>query len=90
MANSKQQEKRNRQNEKRRLANLRYRSSIKTLFHRVDEAVEAGDGEALAARSRELEQMLDRASARGVLHRNTAARKKRQLSRIVAGSSSGD
>ncbi len=86
MANSKQQEKRIRQNEKRRTANLRYRSSIKTLFHRVEEAAEAGDADALAARSRELEQLLDRATTKSVMHKNAAARKKRQLSRIVAGS----
>lgn len=84
MANTVQQRKRNRRSLEQRARNLRYRSTIKTLFRRVDAAVAAGDAEALAARSRELEHLIDRAAAEGVIHRNNAARKKRQVARLRA------
>ena len=41
MANSKQQEKRVRIAARQRLENLRYRTQIKTLFRRLDEAVDS-------------------------------------------------
>ncbi|WP_217915616.1 30S ribosomal protein S20 [Miltoncostaea marina] len=85
MANIKQQIKRNRRSLEQRDRNLRYRSTIKTLFRRVDEAVEGGDAEQVTARSRELEHLIDRAAAEGVIHRNNAARKKSRLARIARG-----
>ena len=44
MANIKQQKKRNRRSLEQRDRNLRYRSTIKTLFRRLDEAAEGGEG----------------------------------------------
>ena len=44
MANIKQQKKRNRRALEQRGRNLRYRSTIKTLFRRLDDAAEGGDG----------------------------------------------
>lgn len=85
MANIKQQIKRNRRSLEQRDRNLRYRSTIKTLFRRVDEAVEGGDAEQVTARTRELEHLIDRAAAEGVIHRNNAARKKSRLARIARG-----
>lgn len=85
MANIKQQIKRNRRSIEQRDRNLRYRSTIKTLFRRVDEAVEGGDAEQVTARTRELEHLIDRAAAEGVIHRNNAARKKSRLARIARG-----
>ena len=81
MANIKQQKKRNRRSLEQRERNLRYRSTIKTLFRRLDEAAEAGTPE-LDARVRELEHLIDRAAAEGVIHRNNAARKKSRVARI--------
>ena len=83
MANIKQQIKRNRRSLEQRERNLRYRSTIKTLFRRVDEAVEGGDAEQVGSRARELEHLIDRAAAEGVIHRNNAARKKSRLARIA-------
>lgn len=83
MANLKQQKKRNRRTVKQTDRNIRYRSSIKTLFKRVQAAVDAGETEAATTGARQLEQLIDRAAARNVLHRNNAARKKARLARIL-------
>ena len=85
MANIKQQKKRVETASRQRLENLRYRSTIKTLAKRLERAVEDGDAEQVATEHRSLVQTIDRAVARGALHRNTAARKKSQAARVVAG-----
>ena len=87
MANIKQQKKRVRTQSRERLENLRYRSTIKTLTKRLESAASDGDAERIAAEHRELVRTIDRATARGALHRNTAARKKSQAARIAATSS---
>lgn len=88
MANIKQQKKRVDIAARQRLENLRYRSTIKTLTKRLESAASEGDAERVAAEHRELVRTIDRATARGALHRNTAARKKSQAARIAAAASS--
>lgn len=85
MPNIRQQEKRVRTAARERLENLRYRSTVKTLTRRLQAAVANADEATVAAEHRELVRMIDRAAARGALHRNTAARRKAQAERIVAG-----
>lgn len=85
MPNIRQQEKRVRVAARQRLENLRYRSTVKTLQKRLQAAVADGDAEAIAAAHRELVRTIDRAASRGALHRNTAARRKAQAARLVAG-----
>lgn len=85
MANIKQQKKRNRRALDQRERNLRYRSTIKTLFRRLGDAAESGDGAQIEERARELEHLIDRAAAEGVIHRNNAARKKSRVARISQG-----
>ena len=85
MANIKQQKKRVETASRQRLENLRYRSTIKTLAKRLERAVEDGDTERVETEHRELVRTIDKAVARGALHRNTAARKKSQAARVVAG-----
>jgi small subunit ribosomal protein S20 len=87
MANIKQQRKRVRTQERQRTENLRYRSTVKTLTKRLESAVSDGDADRVAAEHRELVRTIDRATARGALHRNTAARKKSNAARLVASSS---
>ena len=87
MPNIRQQKKRVRTAGKQRLENLHYRSTAKTLAKRLETAVQAGDNDRVAAEHRELVRWLDRAAARGALHRNTATRRKAQAARIVAGKS---
>jgi small subunit ribosomal protein S20 len=85
MANIKQQKKRVLIQERQRNENLRYRSTIKTLTKRLEAAVSDGDGERIASEHRELVRTIDRATTRGALHQNTAARKKSRAARLVAG-----
>ena len=88
MANIQQQKKRVRISEREHEENLRYRSTVKTLTKRLQTAVEAGDADAIAAEHRTLVRWVDRAASKGALHANTAARKKAQAARLVAGASS--
>jgi len=85
MANIKQQKKRVRIAAEERLENLRYRSTIKTLTKRLASAVDGGDDAAIQAEHRNLVRLIDRAVARGALHRNAGARKKSRAARLVAG-----
>lgn len=84
MANIKQQERRVRIAARQRLENLRWRSTAKTLFKRLERAVADGDEERIAAEHRQLVRILDRAAAKRALHPNKAARKKAQAARLVA------
>jgi small subunit ribosomal protein S20 len=86
MANIRQQKKRVGIASRQRLENLRYRSTIKTLAKRLENAVADGDETAIAAEHKDLVRTIDRAAARGALHKNTAARKKSQAERVVRGS----
>jgi small subunit ribosomal protein S20 len=85
MPNIKQQEKRVRLATRQRQENLRWRSTAKTLMRRLREAVDSGDADATQAAHRELVRWLDRAVSRGVLHKNTVARRKSQAAKLAAG-----
>jgi small subunit ribosomal protein S20 len=84
MPNINQQKKRVRSAARERLQNLRYRSTAKTLAKRLEAAVQAGDKGRIETDHRELVRWLDRASAKGALHKNTAARRKAQAARLVS------
>jgi small subunit ribosomal protein S20 len=88
MPNIKQQHKRVRIAAEQRLENLRYRSTIKTLTKRLATAAEGGDADTVEAEHKNLVRLIDRAVARGALHRNAGARKKSQAAKLVAGSDS--
>jgi len=85
MPNIKQQEKRVRQAARQRNENLRWRSTAKTLMRRLREAAGEADATVLGERHRELVSWLDKAAARGMIHKNTAARRKAQAARILRG-----
>lgn len=76
MANIKSQIKRNRQNEKRRLRNRAVRSEMYT---REKSAVAAAGSENEVESLRLAIKRIDKAAAKGVLHKNAAARKKSRL-----------
>ena len=88
MPNIKQQKKRVRIAAEERLENLRYRSTIKTLTKRLASAVADEDAAVAAEEHRRLVRLIDRAVARGALHRNAGARKKSQAARLLTGSGS--
>ena len=83
MPNIKQQMQRVRISQRQRDENLRYRSTVKTLTKRLETAVADGDAEKVSTEHRELVRLIDKAAARGALHKNTAARKKARAARIA-------
>lgn len=87
MANIKSQIKRNKQNEVRRLRNKAVRSELKT---RVKNAVK--DAETGADTSvdtlRLAVKRIDKAAAKGIIHKNQASNRKARLMRRIAASSS--
>jgi small subunit ribosomal protein S20 len=85
MANIASQEKRIRRAERERLENRRYVSAAKTYLRRLRAAVEAGDSERAEAEHRAFCSQIDRAVARGGLHRNAGARHKARAARLRAG-----
>jgi small subunit ribosomal protein S20 len=85
MPNIKQQKRRVSIAARQRLENLRYRSTAKTLYKRLEVAAAEGDKDAVAQAHRELVRVLDKAAAKRAIHPNRAARKKSQAARLAAG-----
>ncbi len=83
MANTPQSKKRARQNERRYAVNKARRSRIRTYLRKVEEAIASGDQEAAAAALRAAQPELMRGVTKGVVHKNTAARKMSRLSSRV-------
>ena len=83
MANSPQAKKRARQNEHRFAVNKARRSRIRTFLRKVEEAIASGDKEAAATALRQAQPELMRGVTKGVLHKNTVARKMSRLSARV-------
>lgn len=83
MANIQSQIKRNRQNEKRRQRNKAVRSELKTRSRSVVSAAEAGNADEAHEMLRLAQQRYDVAVSKGVLTKNTAARRKSRLTRQV-------
>ena len=83
MANIKSQIKRNRQNEQRRVRNKAARSEIKTRIKSAVRAAEGGD-EATPDALRLAVKRLDKAAAKGIIHKNQAANRKARLMRRIA------
>lgn len=75
MANIKSQIKRNRQNEAARQRNKAVRSELKTRVKLAD----AATGDEAEELVRAAIKRIDQAASKGVLHKNTAARRKSQL-----------
>jgi len=80
MANIKSAKKRARQTVKRTLVNHTRLSRIRTSVKRVETAIAAGDKAAARAAFQAAQPELHRGVTKGVLHRNTAARKLSRLS----------
>ncbi len=78
MANIKQQKKRILQNEKRRQRNIAVRSRLKTYVKKAETAVQGAAADSTDAVKAAIVE-LDVAARKGVLHKNTAARKKSRL-----------
>lgn len=83
MANTRSAKKRIKQNDKRRLRNRALRSTIRSAV-KTARAAAAGKTPKAADEVQAAIRELDRAVSRGVIHRNTAARKKSSLARSLA------
>jgi len=84
LANIKSAIKRNKQNEKRRLRNRIYRGTARTYVARARTALAGKDGEAAEAATLLAVAALDKAAAKGVIHKNNAARRKSRLMKKLA------
>jgi small subunit ribosomal protein S20 len=84
LANIKSAIKRNKQNEKRRQLNRIFRGSTRTQVKDAKEMIASGDKEKAALEVKEAIQKLDHAAAKGVIHKNNAARRKSRLMKHLA------
>jgi small subunit ribosomal protein S20 len=83
MANTPQSKKRARQSERRYAVNKARRSRIRTFLRKVEEAIASGDKDLAAAALKAAQPELMRGVTKGVVHKNTAARKMSRLSARV-------
>ena len=83
MANTPQAKKRIRRNDRRATINSTRVSRLRTFIKKVESALEAGDKSAAAAALAEVQPELARGVAKGVLHKNTVARKYSRLTKSV-------
>ena len=79
MANIKSQIKRNRQNQKRRDLNRVFRGRARTALRKARLAIESGNVEEAKTATLIATKALDKAAAKGVIHKNKAARQKSRL-----------
>ncbi len=84
MANTPQAKKRIRRNATRAAVNGARVSRIRTFIKAVESALEAGDKKTAAEALKKAQPELARGVARGVVHKNTAARKFSRLTKRVS------
>ena len=84
MANIQSAKKRIRQNAKRRARNRVFRGRARTFIRDANTALESGDLERARDATRIAASTLDRAAAKGVIHKNNAARRKSAVMRKLA------
>ncbi len=87
MPSHKSAEKRLRTSKKKRGLNRKAKSELKRVALKLRKAVSSKNQEEAKEALREAVSRLDKAAAKGIIHKNTAARKKSRLSRKLAGHS---
>jgi len=85
MANIKSAMKRAKTNETSRIRNKIVKTNLKTSVKKFDFEVTEGNVEAAQEAYRLTAKKIDMAVTKGILHKNTAARKKSTLARILNG-----
>ena len=83
MANTTSAKKATRKIERRTEVNKARRSRMRTFLRKVEEAIASGDKDAAAAALKAAQPELMRGVTKGVVHKNTAARKMSRLSSRV-------
>ena len=84
MANIKSQIKRIKQNEKAHQRNKAVKSELRTYVRKFREAAEAGNVEQATVAMQTASRKLDKAVAKGVIHKNQAANRKSAISKRLA------
>jgi len=83
VASTKSAKKRVRQNKEKRLRNRSAKSALRTSIKKFGVTAETGDGEAVAAAFRTVQEKVDKTAAKGIIRKGTAARIKSRLSARV-------
>jgi small subunit ribosomal protein S20 len=83
VANIKQQKKRIRLAEKQRTRNRHTKSTLKTLFKRLETEVDEQQADEAVKTAAFLSSRIDKAAAKGVIHKNNAAHKKRRVAHTL-------
>ncbi|MGI6148268.1 MAG: 30S ribosomal protein S20 [Firmicutes bacterium] len=83
MANSKSAEKRIKVNRTKRAIRVAHKSALKTTIKRYLQSLE-GDRDQAQDNLRKAIRALDKAAARGIIHKNAAARTKSRLTKKLA------
>lgn len=84
MANTRSAIKRIRQNQKRRLRNRLFRGRARTNIKQARQAISAEEMESARVNTMDAVRALDKAAAKGVLHKNNASRRKSRLMKQLA------
>ena len=70
--------------ETKNLRNRMIKSNIRTSVKKLENAAQAGNNQAAEAQLRAAVSTLDKAAAKGVMHKNTVNRQKARMARIAA------
>ncbi|MBA2936441.1 30S ribosomal protein S20 [Sphingomonas sp. CGMCC 1.13654] len=84
MANTPQAKKRIRRNERRKVINGNRVSRIRTFVKKVEAAIASGDKAVATEALKAAQPEMQRGVSKGVLHKNTVARKYSRLTKAVA------
>jgi small subunit ribosomal protein S20 len=84
MPNTKSAAKAMRQSEKRRAINNKVKDQVKRSVKEVKRLIKTGDKEKAAELMKKAMSALDKAAKKGVVHKNTASRKKSRLAKSLA------
>ena len=84
MPNIKSAIKRVKVTETKNLQNRMVKSSVKTAIKKFDATVSAGDAAQIESQLRVTSSAVDKAAAKGTMHKNAANRKKAQLAKAAA------
>ncbi len=69
--------------EKKTLQNKMFKSAFKTIVKKYETAVATGDLETAQKLYREVVKVVDKAVAKNIIHKNTAARKKSRFTKML-------
>lgn len=84
MSNNNSAKKRERQNITRRMRNRAIKSEVRTAIKKFEKCILAEDKAAAEVAMKESFKLLDSATSKGVLHRNTSSRKKSRIYAALA------